>query len=122
MTELLSNFSCTPFKDVEEPFLKVQSIQSFEKLQFKPSNRKFYSSGAWYVGSLDKNQRIGWGQFKWSKGGFYEGYYKNNKRHGEGKHYLSDGSIYIGSFKNDFRHGYGELTWKDGEVLLHIIF
>jgi len=112
MTEFLSTLTVP---DELKSLSNISSIQSFEKLLTKPPDRKFYRSGAWYIGKLDVNQRIGWGQFKWLNGGFYEGYYKDNKRHGEGKYTLNDGSIYSGSFVNDLRHGYGESIWNNNE-------
>jgi len=94
----------------------INGAQSIAALKLSRSNKKLYSSGAYYIGNLLGTQRDGYGKLHWSLGCEYEGHYCKNKRDGRGTITWKDGSFYKGDFKNDLRHGYGEINFPNGEV------
>lgn len=96
----------------------INGAQSIAALRLSRSNKKLYSSGAYYIGNLLGTQRDGWGKLHWSLGCQHEGYYCKNKRNGKGKITWKDGSFYKGDFKDDLRHGYGEMKFSNEEVLI----
>ena len=96
----------------------INGAQSIAALKLSRSNKKLYSSGAYYIGNLLGTQRDGYGKLHWSLGCEYEGHYCKNKRDGRGTITWKDGSFYKGDFKNDLRHGYGEIKFPNGEVCI----
>ena len=122
MTDLTQLSSILCDKSWTSSVTTINKIQSLASLHVTDSNKKVYSSGAYYVGKFKGNRRNGWGKLHWTLGCEHEGYYQNNKRNGQGTFTWKDGSIYKGGFKDDLRNGFGEITWPNGEVRLSNCF
>ena len=63
-----------------------------------------YPDGAWYSGSLLKEEKDGYGKYVWPNGDSYNGTWKLNRMDGPGVFIQSNGNRLEGSFKNNYFH------------------
>jgi hypothetical protein len=79
----------------------------------KKKGTYFYTNGDNYIGTFDKNQRVGIATYNFNNGELFVGSYVNDEK-AYGKYTFTNGDIYTGTFKNNKPDGYGTIVYKDG--------
>lgn len=74
-----------------------------------------YKDEGKYIGSIQNNNRDGFGYYFYPEGGYYEGNWKNNNKCGFGCMFYKNGEMYSGGWFDNKKHGKGNFYSNNGD-------